>query len=66
MFKRFKYIKNFKKMGIAYRTIILGDLIRGILWLGLGIGLYIGLKDTGLLVYIILMLKYHWMIEEEA
>ena len=57
--KRFKYwSKEIKRLFIA-------DILRSLIFLLLGVGLYLWLKETGLMLYLIIMLKYHWAQEEK-
>lgn len=64
--EEFKDWKNLKSWG---RKAVIIDLIRTIiinaLLILLGVALYAFLNNTGLLIYIILMLKYHWSREKD-
>ena len=62
----FKNIKNFKYWGKGLKRAFIADLIRNLVFMLLGVGLYLWLNNTGLLIYLILMIKYHWMLEEES
>lgn len=62
----FKNIKNFKYWGEAYKQLFIVDLVRNLLFILIGVGLYLWLHDTGLLIYLILMIKYHWLSEKES
>lgn len=59
-----KYIKNWKNLGKGSKRCIIADFIRNGLFILLGIGLYALLNNTGLLIYLILMIKYHWWTQE--
>lgn len=56
-------LRNWKKLKKERRNDIIVALIRNGLFMLLGILLYVFMKNTGLLIYIILMIKYHWMSE---
>lgn len=62
----FKHIKNFKYWGKGLKTSFIADLLRNLICMLIPVGLYLWLDDTGLLVYLILMIKYHWMCEKES
>ena len=62
----FKNIKNFKYWGKGLKRSFIAALIRNLVFMLLGVGLYLWLNNTGLLIYLILMIKYHWMLEEES
>ena len=73
MIKEIKwYIEKFKDWknlnGWWKKTIIYGlihTMIVNTLLILLGVALYAFLNNTGLLIYIILMLKYHWSREKD-
>ena len=58
-------IKNWKNLGSWLRKCVIIDLIRNGLLILLSVGLYLLLNNTGLLIYIILMLKIHWSGESK-
>lgn len=62
----FKNIKNFKDWGYRLKMVFIADLVRNLLFMLLGVGLYLLLNNTGLLVYLIWMIKYHWLKEGES
>ena len=55
-----KQLKNWKNVSEWNRKGILAALMRNALLMILGVILYLLLNNTGLLIYIILMLKIHW------
>ena len=61
-----KHIKNFKYWGKGLKLVFIADLLRNLLFMLIGAGLYLWLNNTGLLLYLILMIKYHWMVEKES
>ena len=61
-----KQLKNFKYWGKGLKQAFIVDLVRNLVLILLGVGLYLWLNNTGLLIYLILMIKYHWMTEEES
>ena len=62
----FRNIKNFKRWGKEVKRTFIADMIRNLIFMLVGVGLYLWLNNTGLLVYLILMIKYHWSTEEES
>ena len=61
-----KHIKNFKCWGKGLKLMFIIALIRNLVLILAGVGLYLWLNNTGLLLYSILMIKYHWMMENES
>lgn len=57
--KYFEYLRDWKKLPKGLKTHVIAGLIRNGLFMLLGVVLYLLLNDTGLLIYIILILKYH-------
>lgn len=62
----FKNIKNFKYWGKGLKVAFISDLLRNLIFILIGVGLYLWLNNTGLLLYLIFMIKYHWMCEKES
>ena len=62
----FRNIKNFKRWGKEVKRTFIADMIRNLIFMLVGVGLYLWLNNTGWLVYLILMIKYHWSTEEES
>lgn len=62
----FKNIKNFKYWGKGLKRAFIADLIRNLIFIFIGVCLYLLLNNTGLLIYLILMIKYHWSTEDES
>jgi hypothetical protein len=60
----FKDIKNFKYWGKNAKRVFICDMIWNLILIALGVVLYIFLEDTGLLIYLISMIKFHWFREE--
>lgn len=58
-------IKNWKNIPKLRRRWLIADMIRSIIFMLLGVGLYLVLHNTGLLLYIIFMLKWHWSGESK-
>lgn len=63
-FSYIKCIKNWKTIGKELRRCIITDIVRNAIFILLGVGLYVLLENTGLLIYLILMIKYHWWLKE--
>lgn len=61
----FRNIKNFKYWGKGLKISFIESIIRSLVFMLIAIGLYLWLNDTGLLIYLILMIKYHWKCKEE-
>lgn len=59
----FKKLRNWRSLNSVYKELLIKDILRNIVLIGLGVLLYILLDDTGLLIYLIFMLKYHWYLE---
>lgn len=59
----FKKLRIWKSLSNVHKELLIKDIVRNILLIGLGILLYLLLNNTGLLIYIIFMLKYHWYLE---
>ena len=58
-------IKNWKKLNGYRKNQIRCDLIANAILMMLGVFLYLSLNNTGLLIYIILILKLHWLRESK-
>lgn len=52
-----KQLKNWRNLDDWSKKLIKADLMRNALWMLLGVILYLLLNNTGLLIYIILILK---------
>lgn len=72
MIKKFKSIindiKNFKYYGKALKKAVIWDMIykfRNLLSIPIGIVLYLLLHDTGLLIYLILIIKCHYLLDNK-
>jgi hypothetical protein len=61
---KLKDIKNFKYWGRMRKIVFIADIVRKVLWLALGVGLYVLLNNTGLLIYIICNLWLRWHYED--
>ena len=59
-----KQLKNWENLNEYHKKGVKADLMRNALFMLIGAFLYILFYDTGLLIYIILMLKYHWWSKE--
>lgn len=63
-----KDLKKFKYWGKELKRVFIADLIRTILlsllWISLGISLYVWFNNTGLLIYIILNLWMRWYLKD--
>lgn len=64
--KYVKNIKNFKYWGRGLKRLFVLDILRNLIFMLVGVGLYLYLNNTGLLMYMIFMIKYHWFCEEES
>lgn len=62
---RIKDVKNFKYWGKGCKRMFIADILRKIIWLTFGIGLYAVLNNTGLLIYIICNLWLRWYLEDQ-
>ena len=60
-----EYVKNWKGLKKIYKEASIIYFIRNGLFMLSGFALYFLLEDTGLLIYLILMIKYHWLSETE-
>jgi hypothetical protein len=58
-------LKNWKELSKYKKQDLKIGLLRNAVLLLVGLVLYLLLNDTGLLLYIILMLKIHWSWESE-
>ena len=58
-----KQAKRFKYWSKEIKRLFIADILRSLIFLLLGVGLYLWLKETGLMLYLIFMLKYHWAQE---
>lgn len=70
MIKYFKSIiddiKNFKYYGKALKKAVIWDMIykfRNLISIPIGVGLYLLLHNTGLLIYLILIIKCHYLLD---
>ena len=59
-----KNLIDWKEQPKHKKELILMDIIRNIVLISIGAGLYVWLNNTGLLIYLIFILKYHWWLED--
>ena len=64
-----EHIKNFKYYGKELKKAAILDMIyglRNLISILVGVGLYLWLHNTGLLIYLILIIKHHYLNEKET
>lgn len=64
MMSYLKDIKNFKYWGKGLKQAYIVGLLTSLIFILIGVGLYLWLNNTGLLLYLIFMIKYRWMTED--